>query len=212
MRRMCLLVPLVAALALLAGCNGDGNASLGERVQELEAENAELARKVEQLTHELRPLEHRLNQLDQTNRTLEKNLALAEQDLRSRIHEMVQTERGGRRPFVRPAPAVAEVPKRPEKPKPYMGFDGQTITEEVAKELKLKAAKGVLVTAVREGGPADVAGLKKDDVVLTLDGVAVTTKTELIASLLKMEPGAVVVLGILRGDAKQDVKVKLGRR
>jgi len=211
-KRMRVLVPLVAALALLAGCNGDDNSDLGKRVKDLETENATLGEKVEQLTKELRPLEHRLHELDETNRRLEKTLAQAEQDLRSRIHEMVQQERGGRRPFVRPAPAVAEVPKPPEKPKPYMGFDGQTITEEVAKELKLKATKGVLVTAIREGAPADVAGLKKDDVVLTLDGVAITTKAELIASLLKREPGAVVVLGTLRGDAKQDVKVKLGRR
>lgn len=212
MTRWFVIAPLLAALVLLAGCNGDGSSDVGERVKQLEAENAELTKKVEQLTNELRPLEHRLNQLDQTNRTLEKNLALAEQDLRSRIHEMVQTERGGRRPFVRPAPAVPEVPKPAEKPKPYMGFDGQTITDEVAKELKLEVKKGVLVTAIREGAPAHVAGLKKDDVVLSLDGVAVTTKTELIASLLKKEPGAVVALAVVRGGEKQEIKVKVGRR
>ena len=65
---------------------------------------------------------------------------------------------------------------------------------------------------MRDGGPAQAAGLKPNDVIQSFDGVAISTKTELIVSLAKRKPGAVITLGGLRGDARLEVKIKLGQR
>ncbi len=211
LRRWSAALVLAAVAVVSTGCGGD-SADLRSRLDELEAENARLEQRLEQLTKELRPLEDKLNEIDQSNRHLETAVAQASEDLQSRIHEMIQQERSGRRPgFVRPVPRVVR-PAEPEVPKPYLGFDGQTVTEELARELKLKVTSGVLVTAVREGAPASVAGLKKDDVVQELDGTAIKTKTELIAGLARKKPGDVIVLAGIRGDEKIELKVKVGRR
>jgi len=210
LRRWSASLALAAVAAILAGCGGD-SADLRSRLDELEAENARLEERLEQLTKELRPLEDKLNEIDQSNRHLETAVAQASEDLQSRIHEMIQKERSGRRPgVVRPVPKVG--PAEPEVPKPYLGFDGQTVTDELARELKLEATSGVLVTAVREGAPASVAGLRKDDVLQVLDGTGIKTKTELVAGLAKKTPGDVVVLAGVRGDEKIELKIKVGRR
>src|SRR3546814_18765659 len=45
-----------------------------------------------------------------------------------------------------------------------------TVTFELARSLGLDRPGGVLINAVSRGGPADRAGLKAGDVVLTVDG------------------------------------------
>ena len=213
LRRWTVLASLAAALVLLAGCNGGGNADLQKSLDELASENKRLNERVDKLTKDLRPLEKKVHEIDESNRHLEKAIVQAADDLRSRIHEMVQQERSGRRGrFVRPAPAVPERAAEPEVPRPYLGFDGQTVTDELVKELKLKATKGVVATALRDGAPAQVAGLKKDDVVQTLDGIAIGTKTELVAALAKKKPGDIITIAGVRGDDKFEFKIKLGRR
>ena len=214
MRRRWIAWMAVAVLVgALAGCSSGGNADLQGRLEQLEAQNEQLHKRVEQLTDDLRPLEKRIHEIDESNRHLEKAIVQAADDLRSQIHEMVQQERGGGKGrFVRPAPVGPERAREPETPRPYMGFDGQTITEELVRELKLQATQGVLVTAVREGAPAHVAGLRKDDVVETFDGAPIRTKTELVAAMARKQPGDVVALSGVRGGEKFACKLKLGQR
>ena len=205
--RKYVVLAALAAVVVLAGCSGGSSGDLEGRLAKLEAENQALKQKVETLTQELRPLEKRVHELDQQNQHLEKAIVQARDDLVSRLREMVQQERSGRtRRFVRPPARV------PVKPKPYMGFDGQTLTPEVAEQLKVKATSGVVVTAVRDGGPAKAAGLQKDDVVQKLDGADLKTKEGLIAALGKKAPGQQITLMALRGGKPLELKVTLGRR
>jgi hypothetical protein len=62
--------------------------------------------------------------------------------------------------------AYAQTPQE----KGYLGVSIQNITEDLVKSLNLKTDKGVMVNGVVEGGPADKAGLKKGDVIVTFDG------------------------------------------
>jgi len=212
-RWLWLTLPLAASVALLTGCTGGDNADLRERLEKLEAENKALKGTVEKLSGELRPLLKRVHDLDVQNRNLEKTLAQAEQDLRSRISEMIQQERSGRRQrFVRPVPKLPDKPQPAPPPKPYMGFDGQTVTPEVAEQLKLKTRTGVLVTAVRDGTPAAIAGLRKEDVVVRFGDADVKTKQELVAELLKHKPGEAIAVAAWRGGERVELKIKLGER
>ena len=202
-----LMGALLGALGLLAGCT-KGKGSVDERVGKLEAENAELKQKVASLSTEFRTIEQRTDQMDVQNRTLEKMLALAEQDLRSRLLEMVQQEMGaGGRAFGGPRLA------RPAAlPKPYLGFDAETHTAETAQKLGVPAVAGIVVSEVAEGAPADVAGLRKGDILQTLDEKPVKTREELAQIFTDLKPGQECKLGVLRGDERMKLNVKVGAR
>lgn len=200
---------LLASLALgvLAGCSDD-SASLRQRVKELEEENRDLKKQVEKLSAELRPLQAKVDELDVGQRSLEKTLAQARKDLEARVTDMVQQEIHGRRPRFLPQPPP---PARFED-KPYMGFDAQDIEPDVAKLLDLKTKTGVLVTDVREGSPAAVAGLQKNDVVIALDGAEIKTFQDMKRVLEEKKPNQVVTLTVMRGERKTELKVTLGVR
>jgi C-terminal processing protease CtpA/Prc len=204
---MLLVVPLAALLALV-GCSDGGNADLQQRVAELEKENAGLRTTVERLSGELRPLRAKVDKLDQDQQLMEKTLIKAKKDLEARVTDMVQQAVRGKRP--RHVPPAA--PQVRFEVRPYMGFDGQDIEEDVAQHLKLQAKTGVLVTDVREGSPAAVGGIKKNDVVQAFDEKEVKTFEDLKTILAKKKPGEIVTLIVVRGKEKVTVKVALGTR
>ena len=208
MRRGLLLLPLAAALALLAGCSG-GDAELGPRLGKLEDENAQLRQTLTTLSEEVQPLADRIRDLDAQHRLLEKMLALAETDLRSRLREMVQDEAGaggGRRGFAR------RNDEPPRLPQPYLGFSGQTNSPELAEKLKLAAKTGVVVTDVTKGAPADVGGLKMNDVVQQFGGKPIETKQQLGAAFSKLEIGGKCTLAVLREGKTLELEIEVGAR
>ncbi len=69
---------------------------------------------------------------------------------------------------------------------------------------------GAEVAEVVTGGPAAEAGLKQGDVITDLDGEAVDSTEDLIASIAAHEPGESVTLEIESGSKKSSVKVTLG--
>jgi len=201
---------LAGALWVCAGCSSEGTTDLSARVKELEAQNATLKAQVEKLSSELRPLLARVDQLDQDQGHLGKTLVQAKKDLESRLADMVQQELQGRRGGGRVA-----VPPRIEvrfEEKPYMGFDAQDIDPDVAKHLNLEAKAGVLVTDVREGSPAAVAGLKKNDVVQRLDDTELKKFEDLAAAFAGKKAGQIVTIGVLRGAEKLELKITLGAK
>ena len=52
----------------------------------------------------------------------------------------------------------------------WLGVNIQSVTDEIAESLGLDKPKGALIASVRDGGPAQVAGIQAGDVVLTFDG------------------------------------------
>ncbi|MEM1355590.1 MAG: M20/M25/M40 family metallo-hydrolase [Planctomycetota bacterium] len=75
-----------------------------------------------------------------------------------------------------------------------------------------RGGEGVRVTAVVEGGPAAQAGLAVGDLILSLDEAELSSPGELRREIRRHEPGDEVTLVIMRGEAKMELKVTLGRR
>ena len=59
----------------------------------------------------------------------------------------------------------------------YLGVDIVDITSDRLGALKLKEEQGVEVTMVDQDAPAGKAGLKEHDVILTMNGTAIESKT-----------------------------------
>jgi len=71
---------------------------------------------------------------------------------------------------------------------------------------------GVELSGVESGGPADKAGLKDGDVVISIDGKPVRQLEELVVAIRVHRPGDQIVLGYERNGQKSEARVTLGER
>jgi serine protease Do len=92
----------------------------------------------------------------------------------------------------------------------WLGVQILAITEDLARTYKMKDARGAMVSEVTKGSPAEDAGLKADDVVISVDGRPVQDSSDLSRYVASKPPGTTVRLHVLRGGSEQDIDVKLG--
>jgi serine protease Do len=94
----------------------------------------------------------------------------------------------------------------------YLGVDIANITTDRLGVLKLKEEQGVEVTMVDQDAPAGKAGIKEHDVILTMNGTAIESKTQLQRMIHETPPGRVVTLGLSRDGQPMMIKVQLADR
>jgi len=93
----------------------------------------------------------------------------------------------------------------------YLGVTVQSLTPELAKGLQLKDTKGALVAGVTKGGPAEAAGIKAGDVIVSFDSKDVT-ETKTLPALVAAAPiDKTVPVKVLRNGGEQTLTVKVGR-
>jgi serine protease Do len=73
-------------------------------------------------------------------------------------------------------------------------------------------AGGVTISAVTAGSPAEQAGLKVGDTIVSVDGKAVKNGDELVADIASRKPGSKVNLGFVRNGKKQEAAVTVTDR
>jgi serine protease Do len=62
----------------------------------------------------------------------------------------------------------------------WIGVSGQDITPDLMAGLQTQHSEGAVISAIRPGSPADRAGLRIGDLVLSVDGVAITSWQHLL--------------------------------
>jgi serine protease Do len=82
------------------------------------------------------------------------------------------------------------------------GISVQAITPSLAAGLKLPADWGVIVSDVAPGSPADAAGLKIQDIIMSIDGRPADNLPSLGTRLFMRRGGERIKLGVLRGSEK----------
>jgi Do/DeqQ family serine protease len=90
-----------------------------------------------------------------------------------------------------------------------LGVTIQTVTPEIAASLGLPNAKGVIVSSVETGGPADRAGIRQGDIITRINGTEVEDGNELRNRIAAMEPGSEVTVTLLRDGQEQQLSAKL---
>jgi len=91
----------------------------------------------------------------------------------------------------------------------YLGVVIQDVHEGLAKSFGLPDTNGALVAQVAKGGPADEAGIKEGDFIVTVDGKATTNLNELRHAVADVLPGKTVPVEIYRNGEKRTVRVKV---
>lgn len=94
----------------------------------------------------------------------------------------------------------------------YLGVDIVDITTDRLGALKLKEEQGVEVTMVDQDAPAGKAGIKEHDVILSMNGATVESKSQLQRMIHETPPGRVVTLGLSRDGQPLTLKVQLADR
>ncbi len=94
----------------------------------------------------------------------------------------------------------------------YVGIGMQEISAEMAVFFNLENNKGVLITSITEDGPADKAGLKKDDVVIRIDDKKVEDPQDLKNIIGFTTPETEVEFIIIRNGKEKKVTVKVGSK
>jgi len=95
--------------------------------------------------------------------------------------------------------------------RPWLGVSGLTVTKEVASYYGLPIDKGILVTRVIQGSPADNAGVVPGDIVLQFAGKTTNTIEEMVEEIQKRKAGEKVEILILRNSKRWIVEVVLER-
>lgn len=93
--------------------------------------------------------------------------------------------------------------------RPWLGLKGQSVNFNIARSQGLDRPVGIIITDVFDDGPADKAGLRVGDLVLSLDGREVFDDRGLKFLAATEAPGTYVTLEILRGGQPRGVRVRL---
>ncbi len=94
----------------------------------------------------------------------------------------------------------------------YLGVDVSDVDADKAQALKLKEARGALITLIDHDAPAGQVGLKVNDVVLALNGQNVEGAEQLRRMLREIPPGRQISLEISRDGNIQTLAVQLADR
>lgn len=94
----------------------------------------------------------------------------------------------------------------------YLGVDVRDVTQEELGALKLKDARGAEIVLVDHDAPAGKAGLRERDVVLQMNGQAITGREQISRMLHESPPGKTVVLLISRDGQQMTVSAQLSTR
>jgi len=92
---------------------------------------------------------------------------------------------------------------------PLIGIESTPITIPTAIIYDLPFANGVLVTAVANDSPADRAGLREGDVVLSIDDQDITKEDTLSEILMSYNPGDTIEIVYIRNGKERDTDLRL---
>ncbi|HXE09066.1 MAG TPA: PDZ domain-containing protein [Acidobacteriaceae bacterium] len=91
----------------------------------------------------------------------------------------------------------------------YLGVDLRDISQDELGTLKLKDARGAEIVLVDHDAPAGKAGLREHDVVLQMNGQAISTKEQISRMLRDCAPGRLVTLLISRDGRQMTVTAQM---
>ncbi len=94
----------------------------------------------------------------------------------------------------------------------WLGVAIQDVTEDLAKSFGLEKAKGILVSETQPDSPADKAGIRQGDVLLSLNGIELKDVADLRNKVALVIPGTEVAVQLMREGKPLDINVEIGEQ
>ncbi len=94
----------------------------------------------------------------------------------------------------------------------FLGIGIQDLNQDLAKSFGTKDAKGALVSDVKEDSPADQAGVKQGDIIVTYQGSPVEDAVALQRMVTRTAVGTKVPVRVIRDGHEKDLTVTVGEQ
>lgn len=92
----------------------------------------------------------------------------------------------------------------------WLGVSVQDLTSELAKSIHVETLKGALIADLVKGGPAEKAGIKKNDVVIAYRGKEIPDSSTLRNEVAATPIGQEVKVTILRNGKREELSIRIG--
>jgi serine protease DegQ len=107
---------------------------------------------------------------------------------------------------------MEEIIKTGQVVRGWIGIESQDITPELADSFGLGRQSGAIIAGVVRNGPADRAGIRPGDILLTVDGKSVASTNDMLNLIADLRPGEKARMTVMRKNRQATLDVKVGKR
>jgi C-terminal processing protease CtpA/Prc len=89
----------------------------------------------------------------------------------------------------------------------WLGVSVEDMSDRLARRMNIKTEKGALVNSVSDDSPAEKAGIKEDDIIVSFNGKPIEDAGDLTSAVGKAEPGKSVECVVMRRNDRKTIQV-----
>ncbi|HPQ25320.1 MAG TPA: trypsin-like peptidase domain-containing protein [Gammaproteobacteria bacterium] len=115
-------------------------------------------------------------------------------------------------PIVLATDVMAQIIEHGRVIRGWLGITGQDLTPALAESLSMEYREGILVSGVLQDGPADKAGLKPGDIIVSLDRHRIHGSQQMLKTIAGKAPGSPMSVSVYRDDAEVEQVAIVGER
>ena len=94
----------------------------------------------------------------------------------------------------------------------YIGVEPQDLTPELIEAFRLPRRSGAIIASVLRNSPADRAGVRPGDILVSVEGQAVANTTVMLNTIAQLSPGSRVGFRFVREGKELDLTITVGKR
>lgn len=94
----------------------------------------------------------------------------------------------------------------------WIGVEPQDITPELAESFGLSKKTGAIIAGVLKNGPADKAGMRPGDILISIEGKVVGDTTDMLNLIAQLTPGQRARMVVMRKAQETTLDIMIGKR
>lgn len=107
---------------------------------------------------------------------------------------------------------VNQLIEKGEASHPYIGILGTTVDKDYAEQHKIELDYGAIIAETVKSGPADKAGMKKEDIIIEFDNEEIKDMESLIVAIRNKDVGDKVKVVFVRNEKEKTVELTLAEK